>query len=100
MGSGIRPQHWGMMCFAGKVHHSWLEHHTPFASGAQRTAQSLAVEIESARPSGIQESNLRPRVPPTSPYFASRAEFALEWFRDELVGMTTKAGAMESIGNA
>jgi hypothetical protein len=41
--------------------------------------------------SGRQDSNLRPLVPQTSPYFATRAEFDLEWFCGELVGMTTSA---------
>ena len=50
------------------------------------------------RPSGRQDSNLRPLVPQTSPHFSIRAEFDLEWFCGYLVGMTTRAGAMDSIG--
>jgi hypothetical protein len=48
--------------------------------------------------SGRQDSNLRPLVPQTSPHFPMSAEFDLEWFCGELVGMTTRPGAMESIG--
>jgi hypothetical protein len=50
--------------------------------------------------SGRQDSNLRPLVPQTSPYFSPRAEFDLEWFCGELVGMTTRARLMESVGIA
>jgi hypothetical protein len=48
--------------------------------------------------SGRQDSNLRPLVPQTSPHFRMSAEFDLEWFCGELVGMTTRARAMESAG--
>jgi hypothetical protein len=48
--------------------------------------------------SGRQDSNLRPLVPQTSPHFPMSAEFDLERFCGELVGMTTRAGAMESVG--
>ena len=48
--------------------------------------------------SGRQDSNLRPLVPQTSPYLPMRAEFDLEWFCWELVGMTTRARVLESIG--
>jgi hypothetical protein len=51
-----------------------------------------------ARPSGRQDSNLRPLVPQTSSHFPPRAEFDLAWFCGELVGMTTRPGALESIG--
>ena len=36
--------------------------------------------------SGRQDSNLRPLVPQTSPYFLIRVEFDLECFRPEMVG--------------
>jgi hypothetical protein len=48
--------------------------------------------------SGRQDSNLRPLVPQTSPCFRARRRVQKEWFRGELVGMTTRAGAMESNG--
>ena len=48
--------------------------------------------------SGRQDSNLRPLVPQTSPHFPMSAEFTLEWFCGELVGMTTRARVLESIG--
>jgi hypothetical protein len=41
--------------------------------------------------SGRQDSNLRPLVPQTSPRFPMSGEFDLEWFCEELVGMTTRA---------
>jgi hypothetical protein len=50
--------------------------------------------------SGRQDSNLRPLVPQTSPYFPPTAEFDLECFRREMVGMTTRARLMESVGIA
>jgi hypothetical protein len=50
--------------------------------------------------SGRQDSNLRPLVPQISPHFPMSAEFDLEWFCAELVGMTTRAGVMESAGIA
>jgi hypothetical protein len=50
--------------------------------------------------SGRQDSNLRPLVPQTSPYFPPRSEFDLECFRREMVGMTTRARVMESAGIA
>jgi hypothetical protein len=50
--------------------------------------------------SGRQDSNLRPLVPQTSPHFPMSAEFDLEWFCGELVGMTTRARVMESAGIA
>jgi hypothetical protein len=37
-------------------------------------------QIKIARPSGRQDSNLRPLVPQTSTQFSMRAEFDLEWF--------------------
>ena len=48
--------------------------------------------------SGRQDSNLRPLVPQTSPHFPMSAEFDLEWFCGELVGMTTRARVMDSAG--
>jgi hypothetical protein len=53
-----------------------------------------------ARPSGRQDSNLRPLVPQTSPYFSIRSEIDLERFSREVVGMTTRARVMESAGIA
>jgi len=50
--------------------------------------------------SGRQDSNLRPLVPQTSPHLPMSAEFDLEWFRREIVGMTTRARLMESVGIA
>jgi hypothetical protein len=50
--------------------------------------------------SGRQDSNLRPLVPQTSRHFPISAEFDLECFRREMVGMTTRARAMESAGIA
>src|ERR1039458_5412003 len=50
--------------------------------------------------SGRQDSNLRPLVPQTSPYFPPRAEFDLECFRREKVGNTTRPREMESAGIA
>jgi hypothetical protein len=50
--------------------------------------------------SGRQDSNLRPLVPQTSPYFLMRAEFDLEWFCGEMVGNTTRPREMESAGLA
>src|SRR6202035_1342931 len=41
--------------------------------------------------SGRQDSNLRPLVPQTSPYFPPCAEFDLECFCPEMVGNTTSA---------
>ena len=48
--------------------------------------------------SGRQDSNLRPLVPQTSPRFRGRNRVQNVWFRGGLVGMTTSASAMESIG--
>ena len=48
--------------------------------------------------SGRQDSNLRPLVPQTSPHFPMSAEFDLEWFCRELVGMTTSPCKLESAG--
>src|ERR1035437_2796403 len=50
--------------------------------------------------SGRQDSNLRPLVPQTSPHFPMSAEFDLEWFCGELVGMTTRVRWLESVGIA
>ena len=50
--------------------------------------------------SGRQDSSLRRLVPQTSPHFPMSAEFDLEWFCGELVGMTTRARVMESAGIA
>jgi hypothetical protein len=46
--------------------------------------------------SGRQDSNLRPLVPQTSTYSWTRSRVEKGWFRRELVGVTTRAGAMES----
>ena len=50
--------------------------------------------------SGRQDSNLRPLVPQTSPYFPMRPEFDLECFRRELVGMTTRVRVLDFVGIA
>jgi hypothetical protein len=50
--------------------------------------------------SGRQDSNLRPLVPQTSPYFPIRIEFDLECFRREMVGMTTRPCFLDSVGIA
>src|SRR5665213_2610529 len=50
--------------------------------------------------SGRQDSNLRPLVPQTSTDFPPRAEFDLEWFRREMVGMTTRARVLDFVGIA
>src|ERR1019366_8695865 len=50
--------------------------------------------------SGRQDSNLRPLVPQTRPHLPMSAEFDLEWFCGELVGMTTRARVLESVGLA
>jgi hypothetical protein len=47
--------------------------------------------------SGRQDSNLRPLVPQTSPYFPIRIEFELEGFRREMVGMTSRPCFLESV---
>src|SRR5471032_531662 len=62
-----------------------------------RRTQTLVLNSNRGK-SGRQDSNLRPLVPQTSPHFPMSAEFDLEWFRREMVGMTTRAGAMVSIG--
>jgi hypothetical protein len=48
--------------------------------------------------SGRQDSNLRPLVPQISPHFPMSAEFDFEGFRRKMVGVTTRARVMESIG--
>jgi hypothetical protein len=50
--------------------------------------------------SGRQDSNLRPLVPQTSPHLRMRAEFDLECFHRQMVGMTTRARVMDSAGIA
>jgi hypothetical protein len=84
----------GNDAFCRKSHHSWLEHYTPLADRPQRTAQPLTAN-SIARPSGRQDSNLRPLVPQTSPYFPIRVEFDLQCFRREMVGMTTDPRKLE-----
>ncbi len=65
----------------------------------QRPSFDLANAL-SARPSGRQDSNLRPLVPQTSPYFSIRSEISLECFIRELVGMTTRARVIDYVGIA
>jgi hypothetical protein len=50
--------------------------------------------------SGRQDSNLRPLVPQTSPYFPIQAEFDLECFLREVVGITTNPRNLEMRGIA
>ena len=83
-----------------RSNYSWLAHYTPLADGRPTHRAIARRELKIARPSGRQDSNLRPLVPQTSPYFPMRAEFDLECFRRELVGMTTRARVMESAGIA
>jgi hypothetical protein len=73
--------------------------HPLSATGAQSDALALAAHSNLAA-SGRQDSNLRPLVPQTSPHFPMSAEFDLEWFRRELVGMRTSAFLVESVGLA
>src|ERR1022692_705610 len=79
---------------------SWLAHYTPLDDGRPTHRAIARRELTIARPSGRQDANLRPLVPQTSPHFPMSAEFALECFRREMVGMTTRAGVMESAGIA
>src|ERR1039457_3937000 len=88
----------GIDTFCRKSHYSWLEHYTTWARRRPNTPRNLSLRTQVGRPSGRQDSNLRPLVPQTSPYFPPRAEFDLEWFCGELVGMTTRARVMESAG--
>src|ERR1017187_3118999 len=88
----------GNDAFCRKSHHSWLEHYTTWARRRRNTLRNLSLRTQVGRPSGRQDSNLRPLVPQTSPHFPITAEFDLEWFCGEFVGMTTRAGGMESIG--
>jgi hypothetical protein len=90
----------GNDAFCRKSHHSWLEHYTPFAPPAPNAPQNRSPQDHIARPSGRQDSNLRPLVPQISPHFPMSAEFDLEWFCGELVGMTTRAWLLESVGIA
>ena len=60
----------------------------------------MCTEIKFGADVGETGLNLRPVVPQTSRYFQKRAEFDLEWFCGELVGMTTRARVMESAGIA
>ena len=70
------------------------------AKSATNFHHSMGHRPQVGRPSGRQDSNLRPLVPQTSPYFPWRAEFDLECFRRERVGMTTRARVLESVGIA
>jgi hypothetical protein len=88
----------GIDVFCRKSHHSRLEHYTTWARRRPNTPHNRCARTQVARPSGRQDSNLRPLVPQTSPHFPMSAEFALEWFCGELVGMTTRARVLESIG--
>src|ERR1019366_8209058 len=47
--------------------------------------------------SGRQDSNLRPLVPQTSPDFPPRAEFDLECFRREMVGIAWTSRGVEAV---
>src|SRR5580704_12388641 len=91
---------WGFDAFCWKGHHSWLEHYTPVRPRAPNAPRKLSPRGQVGRPSGRQDSNLRPLVPQTSPYFLIPFEFDLECFRREMVGMTTRARVLESIGIA
>ena len=77
-----------------KSNYSRLEHYTTWRVGALAIS-SAGTQL--ARPSGRQDSNLRPLVPQTSPHFPIRGEFDLEGFRSELVGVTTRPWLLESI---
>ena len=67
--------------------------HRSSAAPAPNAPHNRSPRTQLARPSGRQDSNLRPLVPQTSPYFPIRVEFDLEGFRREMVGMTTRASA-------
>src|ERR1039458_8759378 len=88
----------GIDAFCRKSHYSRLEHYTTWRVGAHTPLATSSTRTQIARLSGRQDSNLRPLVPQTSPHFPMSAEFDLELFCGELVGMTTSAGAMESTG--
>src|ERR1039457_7606875 len=97
MSSGIRPQPWRLMPFAEKYSFPVRALH-PVSRQAPNAPRNRSPRPQIARPSGRQDSNLRPLVPQTSPHFPISAEFDLEWFRGELVGMTTRARVMEYAG--
>ncbi len=81
----------GIDAFCRKSDHSWLEHYTTWARRRPNKLRNLSLRTQVGRPSGRQDSNLRPLVPQTSPHFLDNAEFDLECFRREMVGMTTRA---------
>src|ERR1035438_837446 len=81
----------GIDAFCRKSHYSWLEHYTAWARMRPNTLRNLSLRTQVGRPSGRQDSNLRPLVPQTSTHFPMSAEFDLECFRREMVGMTTRA---------
>ena len=94
-GGRIHSLPWGNDAFCKKSHHPWLEApHAVLRRAPKRTAQPVGANSNCA-PSGRQDSNLRPLVPQTSPYLPMSAEFDLEWFLWELVGMTTRARLLE-----
>ena len=62
--------------------------------------QSMHAGRQVRRPSGRQDSNLRPLVPQTCRPVPIRVEFDLGWSCGELVGMTTRPWLLESVGIA
>ncbi len=89
----------GIDAFAGKVIIPGLSA-IPRGVHAPTWLRNLFRRTRPARPSGRQDSNLRPLVPQISPHFSTTAEFDLECFRREVVGMTTRARVLESVGIA
>src|ERR1700693_2298269 len=92
----VRPV--GIDAFCRKGHYRGLGHYTPFARRRPTYRATSSPRTHIARPSGRQDSNLRPLVPQTSAYFPMSAEFDLEWFCGELVGITPRVWVLESIG--
>ena len=92
------PSTVGMDAFCRKSHYPWLEHYATWARRRPNTLRNLLLRTRVGRPSGRQDSNLRPLVPQISPHFPMSAEFDLEWFCGELVGMTTRSRVMDFAG--
>jgi hypothetical protein len=94
----VRPV--GIDAFCREGHYPGLEHYTPFARRRPTYRATSSPRTQIARPSRRQDSNLRPLVPQTSPYFPIRVEFDLERFHRKMVGKTTRPCFMEWVGIA
>jgi hypothetical protein len=88
----------GIDALCRKSDYSWLEHHTPFGRPRPTNRATARRELSLRVRPGDRPRTCDPWSPRTSTFSPTRRRVQNEWFCGKLVGITTRACAMESVG--